>query len=154
MKVGHVIVATLAVAAAVPSGATAQTPGQPSPFDQVLYPPELIMQHRRAIGLTDAQRDEISGLIEDLQGRVVRLQWEILDEMESLTSTLQRPRVDLDLALDRLDDVLETEKEIKQAHMEMLIRMKNILRPEQQGQLDRLRENASRPPDDAREESS
>jgi len=52
---------------------------------------------------------------------------------------LERPRVDLDRALDELDSVLETEKEVKQAHLELLIRIKNVLEPEQQEALTRLR---------------
>ena len=49
------------------------------------------------------------------------------------------PRVDLDRALDQMDRVLDTEKEIKQAHLEMLVRIKNLLRPEQQRRLEELR---------------
>lgn len=118
-----------------------QTPPEESDdvLNQVLFPPELIMQHRRAIDLTDEQRDAISQMIQDLQGRVVGLQWELLDEMQSWTETLQAPRVDLDLALDQLDGVLETEKRIKQAHLELLIRIKNVLDPDQQATLERLR---------------
>ena len=49
-------------------------------------------------------------------------------------------RVDLDRALDQLDEVLGTEKEIKQAHLEMLVRIKNLLSAEQQAALERLRD--------------
>ena len=47
---------------------------QDDPLFETLYPPELIMLHRRAIGLDDEQRDAISRLISDLQGRVLALQ--------------------------------------------------------------------------------
>jgi Spy/CpxP family protein refolding chaperone len=112
---------------------------QEDPLFQALFAPELIMQHRRAIGLTDEQRDAISQLIQQLQGRVVSLQWELLDEMQQLTEVMSAARIDLDRALDQLDDVLETEKQIKQAHLEMLVRIKNLLTPEQQTTLERLR---------------
>lgn len=97
------------------------------------------MQHRRAIGLTDEQRDAASRLIQELQGRVVSLQWELLDEIESLTEALEGPRVDLDLAMDRFSEVLERESEIKRVHLELLVRLKNLLTPEQQAELARLR---------------
>lgn len=123
-----------------PAVAAAQTESQEeNPLADVLFEPELVMQHRRAIGLTDEQRDAISRMIEDLQGRTVRLQWELLDEMESLKEILQRPRIDQDRALDQLERVLEKEKGIKRAHLELLIRMKNVLTPEQQRELTRLR---------------
>ncbi len=112
---------------------------QEDPLFSALFPPELIMQHRRAIGLTDAQRDVISGMIQELQGRVVRLQWELLDEMQQLTELMSATRIDLDRAMDQLDGVLETEKSIKQAHLEMLARIKNLLTAEQQATLERLR---------------
>lgn len=112
------------------------------PLFRSLFPPELIMQHRRAIELSDGQRDAISRLIQELQGRVVGLQWELLDRIEQLTQTLAASRVDLDRALDQLDAVLDTEREIKQAHLEMLVRIKNLLRPDQQATLERLRGGA------------
>lgn len=130
----------LASMAASAPGLTAQTPStEVEALDRVLFPPELIMQHRRAIDLTDEQRDAISRMIQDLQGKVVGLQWQLLDEMQSLTEVLEPSRVDLDRALDELDSVLDIEKRIKQAHLELLIRIKNVLEPEQIEALTRLR---------------
>ena len=134
------MLAVLMAGGAVPAAAQADPPVAEDPLFSVLFPPELIMQHRRAIGLTDEQRDAISRMIQDLQGRVVRLQWELLDEVQRLTDTLEGNRVDLDLALDQMDNVLETEKDIKQAHLELLVRIKNLLSPEQQAILSRLKE--------------
>ena len=141
-KLAAVLVASAAlIAVAAPTHLSAQE--QPAvlqdPLFEALFPPELIMQHRRAIALTDEQRDAISQLIQQLQGRVVRLQWELLDEMEQLTQTMGAARVELDRALDQLSAVLDTEREIKQAHLEMLVRIKNLLSPDQQATLDRLR---------------
>lgn len=117
---------------------------QPAPLDEdpifaTLYAPELIMQHRRAISLTDEQRDAISRLIGDVQGDVLSLQWELQDEMQQLAAVTSRPRVAIDEALDEIGDVLDKEKDIKLAHMEMLIRIKNILTPDQQELLDRFK---------------
>ncbi len=135
---------TAAVAAAfallAPVGLRAQDTADDDPLNRVLFAPELLMQHRRAIGLTDEQRDAASRLIQDLQGRVVSLQWELLDEMESLTESLEGPRVDLDRAMDRFSEVLDRESEIKRLHLELLIRLKNLLTPEQQAELARLRD--------------
>jgi Spy/CpxP family protein refolding chaperone len=136
---------------AAPVASSAQEPGSEAaatalaedPIFVSLYPPELIMQHRRAIGLNDEQRDAISRLIADLQGRVLAMQWELLDEIEDLAAITEGRRVDLDRAIDQMGDVLEKEKEIKQAHLEMLVRIKNLLTPEQQAMLDNLRGAAS-----------
>ena len=133
------VAATLALLACSP-GLSAQESTLPDdPLFATLFPPELIMQHRREIGLTDQQRDAISGLIRDLQGHVVQMQWDLVDQMQDLTETMGATRVDLDRALDQLDKVLDTEKDIKEAHLEMLVRIKNLLSAEQQAALTRLR---------------
>ena len=88
-------------------------------------------------------------MIEDVQGRLTRLQWELFDEMEDLTELLERSRIDLDRALGKLGSTLELEKRIKEAHLEMLIRIKNLLTADQQTELIRLRESGSGPPDQA-----
>jgi Spy/CpxP family protein refolding chaperone len=63
----------------------------------------------------------------------------LLDEIEQLTEITGGERVDLDRALDQMDRVLDREKQIKQAHLEMLVRIKNLLTPEQQATLAELR---------------
>lgn len=137
-------IGAVALACALVVGAPVSAQDAPSlnedPLFSSLYPPELIMQHRRAITLDDEQRDAISRLISDFQGQVLSLQWELLDEMEQLGQVTRRPRVDLDEAMDEIGDVLDKEKDIKTAHLEMLVRIKNILRPDQQAMLDRLRD--------------
>jgi Spy/CpxP family protein refolding chaperone len=112
------------------------------PFASVLFPPELIMQHARAIRLSDGQRSAITEQIREVQQRVLGLQWELAEQVQALRQTLAGARIDQDRAIDQLNRVLETEKSIKQAHLEMLVRVKNLLRPEQQTELTRLRSAA------------
>ena len=125
---------------AEPVAAQATPKQEGDPFAAVLFPPELIMQHARAIRLSDEQRVTITRHIEQLQSRVVRMQWQLTEQVEALRQTLARPRVDQDRAIDQLNRVLDTEQDIKKAHLEMLIRIKNVLRPEQQTELARLRD--------------
>jgi Spy/CpxP family protein refolding chaperone len=113
------------------------------PFASELFVPELIMQHARTIGLDDRQRSAIIQQITQLQGRVNGLQWELAEQVQALKETLGRTTVDQDRALDQMNRVLETEKSIKRAHLEMLIRIKNILRPEQKAALTRLKGGGS-----------
>jgi Spy/CpxP family protein refolding chaperone len=127
-----------AMAAAVPVAAQA-APSIDDPIARTLFEPELIMKHRRAITLSDEQRDAISRLIKELQGKVVSLQWELQDQVETLSEELARPRVDLDRARDRLERVMLTERKIKEGHLTLLVRIKNLLTPQQQQALSRLR---------------
>jgi Spy/CpxP family protein refolding chaperone len=117
----------------------AQAEENPNPFASVLFTPEEIMQHRRAINLNDEQRDAITRLIEELQGRMVSLQWRLLDETEAVKEALEGSRVDLDRVMDRFEKSLDTEAEIKQVHLELLVRIKNVLTREQQETLTELR---------------
>jgi Spy/CpxP family protein refolding chaperone len=119
------------------------------PFASELFVPELIMQHARAIGLDDRQRSAITQLITQLQGRVTSLQWQLAEQMQALKETLGRPTVDQDRALDQMNRVLETEKSIKRAHLEMLIKVKNILRADQKAALTRLRAGGASGPGDS-----
>jgi len=131
----------LAVSLLVPGVLHAQAEEAGEPFAALVFTPEEIMQHRRAIDLNDEQRDGITRLIEELQGRLVALQWRLLDETESVREALEGPRVDLDRVMDRFSNALDTEMEIKRIHIELLVRIKNILSPAQQEELLRLRES-------------
>ena len=55
--------------------------------------------------------------------------------------------MDLDRAKDRLDRVMQTERRIKEAHLTLLVRIKNLLTREQQAELTRLRTEPSGPDD-------
>jgi Spy/CpxP family protein refolding chaperone len=133
---------------AAPTAAQEAPRVEADPFAQVLFAPELIMQHARTIRLSDAQRGAITELIGDVQKRVLGMQWELVEQVQALRQTLGSARIDQDRAIDQLNRVLETEKRIKQAHLEMLVRIKNLLRPEQQSELARLRSAAGSERDD------
>jgi Spy/CpxP family protein refolding chaperone len=129
----------LALVLLAPAGLHAQEE-EADPFAALVFTPEEIMQNRRAIDLNDEQRDGITRLIEELQGRLVALQWRLLDETEAVKEAMDGPRVDLDRVMDRFGQALDTEMEIKRVHLELLIRIKNILSPSQQEELLRRRE--------------
>lgn len=116
---------------------------EPDPYAEVFFAPEFIMRHRRAIDLTDEQRDAITQEIQDLQGRAVSYQFELLDEQQSLIEILDEDEVDIDRAMDQIEEYLETENRVKRAQLELLIRIKNILRPEQQNILREIRRRDS-----------
>lgn len=122
---------------------------EPEPdFAKYLFPPELVMQHQQAIQLTPEQRTSITKEIRDLQLKVVELQWKMQDEAQKLTELVQGSKVDEAQTLDQVKRVLLFEHEIKRAHMALLIRIKNMLTPEQQRTLTaaRLRSNPTPTP--------
>jgi Spy/CpxP family protein refolding chaperone len=102
------------------------------PFAKYLFPPELVMQHQQTLRLTPEQRTSITQGIRDLQLKVVDLQWKMQDEAQKLTELVEGARVDEAQTLAQVDRVLGIEREIKRAHMALLVRIKNLLTPEQQ----------------------
>jgi len=139
--------ALLAVATAgAGAGAGAQQPPQApdDPLARVLFPPELVMQHQQDIGLRAEQRAAITKAIQDFQGKVVDLQWRMQEQSQRLASLLEKPAVDQAAALTQVDEVLSVEREVKRAHITLLINIKNTLSAEQQAKLAAARGAAMR----------
>jgi Spy/CpxP family protein refolding chaperone len=110
-------------------------PPPPPPGDPLagsLFPPEVIMQHQRELALTEDQKTFMRGEIQRTTTRFNELQWQLQDAMEALSDIVKGASVNEQLALQQLDKVLDGEREIKRLHMEMAIRIKNKLTPEQQ----------------------
>lgn len=117
------------------SAAMAQQPPQPDPFAGNLFPPELIMQHQQTLGLSEEQKGFLKAETRKLQTRLTELQWDLQEEVEKLAALMKQDQVDEAQTLTQLDKVLSLEREIKRAHIGLLIRVKNKLTPEQQAKL-------------------
>ncbi len=114
-------------------------PPPPDPFGDAMFPPDMVMQHQRELGLTDEQKTYMRGEINRTTARFNELQWKLQDDMEALHETMKANSVNEQLALSQLDKILDAEREIKHAHMELAIRIKNKLTPEQQMKLQSMR---------------
>jgi Spy/CpxP family protein refolding chaperone len=109
------------------------------PLGDAMFPPEMIMQHQRELGLTDEQKQFMRDEIQRTTTRFNELQWQLQDAMEALHETMKAPQVNEQLALTQLNKVLDAEREIKTLHMAMAIRIKNKLTPDQQMKLQAMR---------------
>jgi len=120
----------------------AQDSGGAAPRDPIaehVLPPELIMQHQKAIGLTEAQKNAVIAEIKRVQARMVDLQWDLQKASERLVELLRQDRADEQAVIAQLDAVLAAEREIKHLHLALAVRLKNILTPAQQRTLRDLR---------------
>jgi Spy/CpxP family protein refolding chaperone len=118
----------------------AQAPHPPmDPLGAAMFPPEMIMQHTRELGLTDEQKTFMRGEIQRSTTRFNELQWQLQDAMEALHEIMKSSSVNEQQALAQLDKVLDAEREIKRLHIGMGIRIKNQLTPEQQAKLHAMR---------------
>ena len=133
----------LFAAGAAPAQQPPQPP-QPDPIGENLFPPELVMQYQQAIGLSEEQRESIKAEIQKAQARFTDLQWQLQSEVETMASLLKAPRADEQQTLAQLDKILGLERELKRAQFTLVVRIKNILSPEQQARLRELK-NRQRP---------
>jgi Spy/CpxP family protein refolding chaperone len=144
------LVAALTLFAIAPARAQQATPPQhyqvqgDDPLAQVLFPPELIMQHQQDIDLRPEQRTSITKAIQDFQTKAVDLQWRLQEQSQRLVALLQKPTVDQAAALTQVDSVLSVEREVKRAHIALLIQIKNTLSADQQAKLAQAREAGPR----------
>ena len=121
--------------------ATAASAEDAPVFMQELYPPELIMQHAREVGLKTAQRKAITQAIAETQAKTLEMQWDMQDAAQTLAELVSQDRVAESPALDAAARVMKIEGQIKAAHLRLLIRIKNHLEPDQQKRLKALRAN-------------
>src|SRR5208337_5326477 len=125
---------TIIVALLLCSPLAAQQPPE-DPLRDVLFPPEAVMQHQQAVGLSDEQRNKLKDEVRQAQLKFTGLQWTLQDEMERLVTLLKQSTVDEKQAAAQLEKVLTAEREIKRAQLMLLIRIKNELTLAQQTQL-------------------
>ena len=134
-----VVIALLAPAAP----ARAQQPApQPDPLAAHLFPPDLVMRHATEIGLDDRQRPAVKDAVIKLQASVLDLQWDLQAESEKMARLLQASPIEEAAVLAQADKIMGLEREVKRAHLSMLIRIKNLLTDTQRDKLAELRRRA------------
>jgi Spy/CpxP family protein refolding chaperone len=112
----------------------AQSP-TPDPLAENLFPPELVMQHQSDIGLTEEQRNALIAEVQKAQERFSDLQQRLQKEVEALGVLLKREQVEEQAALAQFDKVLDQERELKRAHLALVLGIRSKLTREQQAKL-------------------
>ena len=128
----------LLAGAALPSASHAQ---EADPFEGHLFAPELIMKHQAAIGLSAEQRRGLIAEVTRAQADFLPAQMDLAEHAEELKRLVAAPRVDEAAALAVAGRLMELESQIKRRHLELAIRIKNLLDEDQQGRLAQLRES-------------
>lgn len=110
------------------------------PFQQSVFPPELVMANQRKIGLTPEQRLAFLEEMRQTQSDLLPIQLEMSEASADLILLLEGARVDEEAALAAARRVIELEQGVKTRHMVLLIRIKNLLSVEQQRMLREIRD--------------
>ncbi len=114
--------------------------GAPWELSGKLFAPELVMRHQEDIGLSEDQKSKLVHAIQELQSDLVPLQFEMGEAAGRLRDALAGPRVDEERAGELADRLMDLETRIKRRHLTLMIRIKNVLTPDQQKRLRELRE--------------
>jgi len=110
------------------------------PLAEHLFPPELLMQHQKVIGLTESQRTFIKTEMQKAQGKFMDIQWQLQSEMEAMASLLKEEKSDEQQVLTQLEKILGLERDMKRAQLSLILRIKNQLSAEQQAKLRKIQE--------------
>jgi len=125
MRFRILFLSILTASCLIPLAANAQD--QADPIKQLLYPAELILQHRAELNLDDEQQEIIRKELRLVQSDVFDLKWEMKEEADRLAALLQTAPIDEPEVLSQADKVMALEHQIKRAHLAMLVRLKNML---------------------------
>ena len=133
-----IAVTALALWFCVAGAAQAQSAQGRDPVAEALIPPDVVMAHQQALGLSDAQRNAIQSYAQSAQQRFTHLQWQLAAATEKLVGLLKQSHIDQPKALSAMGAVLDVEREVKHTQLTLMIQVKNELTPEQQGMARRL----------------
>ncbi|MGA3038175.1 MAG: hypothetical protein ABSE64_11910 [Vulcanimicrobiaceae bacterium] len=104
----------------------------PDPIGAAMIPPDVVMAHQQQLGLSDAQKTAIQGDMQQAQARFTGLQWQLSAAVERLATILKQAHVNENDALAQLDREQALERDIKRTQLQLMIRVKNELTPDQQ----------------------
>jgi Spy/CpxP family protein refolding chaperone len=116
-----------------------QPPPDNDPIGRYLIPPELVMSQSEQIGLSEKQRATIKGEIQKMQAKFIDAQWDLQEQSSRMQQLLQHSPADEAKILEQADKIMSLEREIKRAHLTLLVRIKNALTNEQIAKLEAMR---------------
>lgn len=124
-----------------PLAVFAQQPPSPDndPIGRFLIPPELVMSQSEQIGLSEKQRATIKGEIQKMQTKFIDAQWDLQEQTSKMMQLLQQSPADETKILEEADKIMALEREIKRAHLALLVRIKNALTTDQIAKLEAVR---------------
>jgi len=120
-----------------PGGPPRQRP--PDPISDSLFPPEFVLEHQEAIGLTTEQRRAVENTLQQMRPRLEEGERRLREETVKLGAVLGEDRVDEQQALVQFDRVAEAEKELRRSHLALLLAITKALSAEQQAKLRELK---------------
>jgi len=104
-------------------------------FLRQLFVPMVVMRYQTEIGLTDGQRETITAQMTEAHKRGLELRWQLEAKDTAFGKLLGAEKIDEAAAMAQAGELMRLEEQMKRLHLELLIRVKNTLTPEQQAKL-------------------
>jgi len=112
---------------------------QTNGFINNLFTVDLVMRFASNIDLSDKQKEDIKEAYKATEATTVDIRWDMREETGKLVRLSDTTSIDANEILDQANIVMTLEKDMKLAQLGLLVKVKNILTPEQQEQLKTLR---------------
>ena len=126
--------ATLLSVLLIAIGGTASAQGQRGdgdPFKGKLFPPNVILEHREALGLTREQFTAIRQAVVEVQANVAEHEWDLAAAYQEVLAELDRSPIDDQRVLELVGQALAAENEVKKLQVGMLLKLRTLLTDEQ-----------------------
>ncbi len=114
-------------------------PPRSGPIERLLFQPELIMEYRNQLALSEQQEVILKRELQDAQASIFDLKWKLNEEGKKLKVLLQATPINEEQLVTQSDNVMQLERQIKHIHLTLLARLKNMLTPQQIQKLRELR---------------
>ena len=125
---------------ALSCAAQTSPPGRlPDPIQANFYPPELVRMAVPSLGLTEQQQADLSDAAERVEPHIARTSKLLQDETKKLSEMTKPDKLDEEAVMQQGEKVLSLERDLRRANLELLIKIKSLLTPEQQTKLRDLR---------------
>jgi hypothetical protein len=100
-------------------------------FQGKLFAPNVILEHRDQLQLSKDQFTAIRAAVVEVQAGVAEHEWDMQEAYQALMLELEKSPIDEDRVLEHAGKALLAENQVKKKQMAMLVRLKNLLSPEQ-----------------------
>lgn len=107
-------------------------------FKGKLFAPNVILENQAELNLSKEQFTKIRAAVVEVQTSVAEHEWDMREAYLKLMAELDRKPVSEAAVLEHASAALLAENEVKKRQMAMLVRLKNLLTPEQVATLEAI----------------
>jgi Spy/CpxP family protein refolding chaperone len=113
-------------------------------FARSLILPDTIMRHQARLELTDTQRAMVQKVLRKTRRTIEDTRWELAAQTETIRKLLTATPINQIQAMEETGKLFHLETTIKTRHLKMLIRITNVLTPEQLKKARRIQKKSIR----------